>query len=483
MKIKLSLLLALVLGAGSASLTAQDAAAAKPAVSETVTNGPGDEIQDMIAVADTPLPDAIKTLARQANINIQFDSRLFGGTNAQPSVSFRWEKVSAKQALAALLDNNNLQLSEDTKTRISTVKTKDPAALEPLVTRVYQLQNASPTNIVLLLQPMLSARSKVVADPRTGQLVVLATDKEMESVQPFLKQLDTPTKQVLIEANLIETSQNPTTAKGINWAGTLEQQNVSFGNNLRVTPINESVNNLLAQNRVVAGAGMASHLGYINADGITAVLSFINKNTESEVVATPRTVTLDNQKARLEVTKAFPIFKITPGTAQTPAGVEITYTNVGTILEVTPRVSANDFVSLTVQPEVSNIEAVDTKTVNGTINQANIYAIRKMSTQVMLPSGTTLVMGGLISDTYAASRTKVPGLGDVPVLGNAFRSNTRDKKKANLMIFVTPTIVEESDFQTSSTDFLQSKMNKGSQQKPWTEWNNVEPKDWTKPVE
>ena len=70
-----------------------------------------------------------------------------------------------------------------------------------------------------------------MADPRTSQLVVLATEKEMDTIQIFLKQLDLPTKQVLIEANLLETSANPSTAKGINWSGTLEAQNVAFGNN------------------------------------------------------------------------------------------------------------------------------------------------------------------------------------------------------------------------------------------------------------
>src|SRR5204862_4575448 len=134
---------------------------------------------------------------------------------------------------------------------------------------------------------------------------------------------------------------------------------------------------------------------FLHSYGVRAIVSFLNTDNDTELVATPRAVTLDNQSPSLSVTRAFPLFKITPGSANSPAGAEITYTNLGTILNVTPHITATSNISLSVVPEVSSVAGVDSQTVNGFQNTANIYAIRRMETHVMIPSGNTLVLGGL----------------------------------------------------------------------------------------
>ena len=167
--------------------------------------------------------------------------------------------------------------------------------------------------------------------------------------------------------------------------------------------------------------------------------------------------------------------------------VSVTYTNLGTMLTVTPRISANNSIALKVVPEVSDVESVDRKLINNNIFEANIFIIRKAETQVLVPSGNTLVMGGLIKDNFNHVRTKVPILGDLPGLGYAFRSNSKDRRKANLIIFITPTIVTDEDFMPTQTEFLKKK-------KPADESDSAEdprfkgmldsatPHDWTKPV-
>src|SRR6185436_11903454 len=103
------------------------------------------------------------------------------------------------------------------------VTVRDPAAPDPLVTKVIQLKYASPSNILASVQSTLvDKRSKVVADVRTSQLVVLATDKEQLAVDELVARLDTPTRQVLIEAKILEASLNPKTSKGIDWTATLD---------------------------------------------------------------------------------------------------------------------------------------------------------------------------------------------------------------------------------------------------------------------
>jgi len=427
-----------------------------------------------------PLMDAIRNLARQAMINYMVDPRVPYGQvgedgliTPQPILSIRWENVTAEQALVAVLNNYNLQINEDPKAKIYRVTVKDPAAPDPLVTKIIQLKYASPSNVVVAVQSaFVDKRSKVVGDVRTSQIVVVTTEQELVSIEAMVEELDKPTRQVLIEARLYETTANPSTIKGINWSGTLQDQNVTFGN----AP--DGSGNIFAQ---TVGKGMAftPDTFFLTADGLSIALNFLNENSESKAVATPRAVTLDNESAKLEVTRAYPIFKNTAGTQGSPGGSEVTYTNLGVILTVTPRISANDTVNLRVVPEVSSIFDTETKVVADTVNEADVYDIRRIETRVLIPSGNTLVLGGLLQDTTRSSNIKVPILGDIPGLGLLFRQDSKERGQINLITFITPTIVEDADFQPTPSDYLKTKFEEPDL-KPWSAWDSGKPKDWSK---
>ena len=461
----------------------------------------------LIVIDEVPLTDAIRNLARQSNLNIQFDPRITS-TN-QPNVSIRFENVTAQEALTAVLENYNLAMVKDPKAKIARITIKDPKAEDPLVSRIIQLKYSEPTNMVTLVKPTLSARSQVIPDARTSQLIVTTTEKELDGLTSLVEKLDTATRQVLIEAKLLETSKNPQSVKGIDWSGTLAAQNFQIGNGstyqLPPTPPTISPNPVTGIPTVTPGFGgtLSGVLGvpkvlanlshgpvfnpstaFLNADGVSAVLSFLNTEADTEVLSTPRAVTLDNQTATISVTKAFPIFQITPGSANSPAGSTVIYTNLGTILKVTPRIAADKNISLRVTPEVSNIDSKDSEQINGALNTANIYAIRKIDTWVMIPSGNTLVMGGLISDTKTKGYTKIPLLGDIPFVGLAFRHESKTRNKQNLLIFITPTIVEDEAFHVtaSGSDFLKTQ-NTESPEQPENDWDSAKPHDWSKPLQ
>ena len=220
--------------------------------------------------------------------------------------------------------------------------------------------------------------------------------------------------------------------------------------------------------------GFSPKTAFLNADGVKGVLSFFNKDNQTEVIATPRAVTADNTQTTLSVTRALPIFKVTSGGTQTGPTVDITYTNVGIILNVTPRISHNNTIGLRVIPEVSNVEDTkDLQTIAGLQNTANIYAIRKIDTQVLIPSGNTLVMGGLISDNLTKTLTKVPVLGDLPGIGYAFRSNAKKRDRRDLLIFITPTIVTDEDFAPTQSDFLKKRAPADRPESEDTVFNNM----------
>lgn len=522
MKAKLATLTIVGLAACSLALAQTNPAEGASAGEVSAPSGvqPGAVIP-LIQFQDVPLTTAIENLARQAGINYILDPRVgygqpdekTGVIKVQPNISIRWENLTAEQALSALLINYGLQMVDDPKTRISRVTIKDPAALEPLQTKIIQLKYAAPSNVISSVQTTLTdKRSKVVPDVRTSQLVVLATEKELGAVDSLIERLDIPPKQVLIEAKLFETSTNPKTSKGIDWSASLGDasmqmgsgQVIRFGNNVNggeggrytetssgtVDPVLGNVvtttygpNNLINNPNILldTAKGFNPSTAFLDASGVNAVLHFLNSSSDTKVIATPRAVTLDNETADLSVTRAYPIFKNTAGTQGSPGGSEVTYTNLGTILKVTPRISANNYVNLRVVPEVSTLAGVARKTVADTDNEADIYAIRKIETQVMIPSGNTLVLGGLVSDSINKGSTKVPILGDIPFLGLAFRNDKKERLNSNLLIFITPTIVQDSDFQAneSAAEFLKTPAEDISE-KPWTAWDDGKPWDWSK---
>lgn len=511
----------------ASNLTAEAGATNAPAANDT--NAPAAAMEVPIIFHDVPITTAIESLARLANINYMLDPKIgYGQPEAngqpkpEPTLSVRWEHVTARQALLALLDNYGLELQENPKTGISIITIKPPNALPPLITRVIQLQYASTSNMVGAVEGILAADSKdkrgrVVADSRTSQLVVVANEDQQAQVDMLVTNLDKPTRQVLIETKLVELSSNPKTQKGIDWTGTLQAQNVAFGNGVLSSSTQTTPNTATTSTTTPSGAttsssttlgsttattmqsifssvapgfnastagGLFPNTGFLTADGVKAVISFLNQSTEAQVVSTPRLVTLDNETADISVTTTFPIVNVTAGTANTTGGSSITYSNIGTILQVTPRITANDYIWLKVIPEVSSFAGTQTIISGGQAYQADTFESRHITTQVLIPNAHTLVLGGLVQDNPNATYTKVPILGDIPVLGLAFRSENKSMQKNNLLIFITPTIVQNTDFRASKTDFLQSQprtmadpmnMNSG--------WDSAQLKgDWSNPI-
>jgi type II secretory pathway component GspD/PulD (secretin) len=498
-----------------------------------------------VVVDGVALPDAIRTLALQAGLNIQFDPKLLNGVTADgrpippPTVTEKWHNLTAMQALQGLLDNYSWQMTWDARTRIGRVAAKDANLLEPLVVTVVSLRYAAPTNLVTLLEKTLSQRSTVIPDIRTHQIVIRTTERELPGVEALVTKLDTATRQVLVEAKIVQTSKDITSAKGVDWTGTLANQHVSFGNGLTsqsvvnttttqagagsgtptVSPggstigggagsskLNLSTNvstitsTLLGSPASGGGFSMNSARGispttaFLNADGLQAVLSFLNTDADTKTIAAPRGVALDGAPTELMVINNIPIFQQTQsapaaGAAQGLATVEPNYSlrvgstilnEVGVKLTVTPRIAGPTNVLLEVLPEISSQLGTVSETLNGQLNTAPSFSRTRIRTEAAVPSGYTLVLGGLDQDVTAKNFTKVPFLGDLPGLGYAFRSDSKSHQRQTILIFVTPTIIRDQDYQPNESKFLKRKAESPSDV-PDKAWDTGEPYDWTKP--
>jgi type II secretory pathway component GspD/PulD (secretin) len=503
-----------------ATVTNAPPAAADATAAGTDTNAPavaGGNVIPLIHFSDVPITTAIESLARQAGINYMLDPKIgygqadqSGQPKAEPQLSIRWENITPENALLALLDNYGLQLVSDKKTAIARITAKDPTAPPVLITRVVQLKYADTLKIVESIQPVLiDKRSKVLPDIRTSQIVIVATDPEQTAAETLINQLDKPTRQVLIQAHFVEVSSTPSSSKGIDWTKTLAGQNVSFGNGvlqsgnangtpaslggstpsqstttvpglpvtttfgsgagahtITTTPGSSSTTVLNSQPQPANQpgglswntlSGLTPSIGFLNADGLQAVISFLNTSADAQFISDPSIVTLDNQIAHIAVTRALPVINVTAGTANSTGGSSVTYSNVGTILDVTPRILANDYIWLKVVPEISAFAGKDSQTIANQTYTSDIFDQRRVETQVLIPNCNTLVMGGLVSDNPSSTTTKVPLLGDIPGLGRLFSSETKTAEKHNLMIFITPTVLQDADFHPAKTDFFKAR--------------------------
>jgi Flp pilus assembly secretin CpaC len=513
----------------------------------TLTNEPGvDEVAPVISFDGAALPDAVSALAVEAGLNIQFDPRLLNSIGPDghavpitpPLITAKWKSVTYKQALTALLDNYNWQLIMNPNSPIGRITAKDPAALEPLVTTVIDLQYSTPSNIVTEVKETLSSRSTIVTDNRTHKLILRTTAREKPEVEALVARLDTPTRQVLIEAKLVQTSKNINSAKGIDWSGTLSGQQISFGNGLTVgatgytnsyatTPITTSTTTLPGGTTIptTSGGGVASTVAgatsafttipgvgqagglslntahgfspataFLNSSGVSAVLSFLNTDADTRSINFPRTVALDGVQTEIMVVQNIPIFEQQQSSAAVGAAplatvqpnydkkVEGTVLNeVGTKLTVIPRIAGPTNVILDVRPEISSVDAqLATDTLDGQVSTSPIFDRSRITTQASVPSGYTLVLGGLETDSDTKSFTKVPFLGDMPGLGYLFSSSNKGRIKNTILIFVTPTIIGDTDFQPGNSQFLKTKPAATSDTEV-PPWDTGKPYDWTKP--
>jgi len=173
-------------------------------------------------------------------------------------------------------------------------------------------------------------------------------------------------------------------------------------------------------------------------------MRFLNEDADAELLANPRIVTSDNQQATIKITRNQPVpqLNFNEQTAQAVFG-GFTDKNYGNTLTVTPSINKDDFVTLNVKPEISNKVADSVFTFGGATVSSPVIDTRDIESTVLIKSGDTLAIGGLLQDEVTKTHNKVPVLGDIPGIGYAFQEHLNVRTKRNLLIFVTPTIIRQ----------------------------------------
>ena len=280
----------------------------------------------------------------------------------------------------------------------------------------------------------------VQAEPGTNALVITAPDAALQSMLAVIKQLDVRRAQVLVEAIIAEISSSKAAELGVQWA-------LGTDNILGATNFGAGGSNLiqLKANPLSLGSGLSLGVGQFGAGqlGIGALLRALASDASTNIISTPSLLTMDNQQAEIVVGQNVPFITgqyASTGSGETPSSPfqTIKRQDIGVRLQIKPQINQGDAISLEILQEISSLAP-------STVSAADIVTNkRSIQTTVIANDGDLIILGGLIDDNLQETSEKVPLLGDLPILGAAFRYKKSTLVKRNLMVFIRPTIVRDA---------------------------------------
>jgi type II secretory pathway component GspD/PulD (secretin) len=379
-------------------------------------------------VKDADVAAVLQLLANQFHLNILTTADVKG------VVTFQFTDIPLQTALDVLVKSAacNYVRSGD----VLLVKPIKTDILGEMETRVFNLNFADASDVKAAITKLLSTKGQTeISYRRVGDggsskrsSVLLVTDypEYMAGVERVIQELDQPVPQISIEAKFIETTLSSTDLYGVDWSlivgaqGLVPVTKFKPGDHVAM-PIH--IGDLL--------------VGKIDFGQLGAVLDILQTRGNARLLANPRAITLDNQTAEMTISTNVPLreVRIDPGTqAQT---VTWKMQSIPISLTVTPHVLADGTIDMQVNPKVEAI----TGYVGTATDRQPITSNREAKTQIRVRDGEVAVIGGLVREEVSKSVKKLPLLGDIPVLGELFKSTSNDVKKTDLLIFIIPHIL------------------------------------------
>jgi len=352
------------------------------------------------------------------------------------SVTLRLRNVPWRQALDILLRTQALGMVDNGSTIvISNLDTLRKEELErntaerakedllPLYTRIIPVSYANAEEMSKAVEKTLTKRGHIEVDKRTNALLVTDIDDRLSQAESMIRSLDTRTPQVEIVARLVDVDRSASRSLGIDWAlNNLDLGDAGAHEGIAVTP-----------GQVPSPAGTVK-FGTVKGFGsIEATLTALETQNKANIISNPRITTVNNREASVVVGQQIPLI------VQDFAGNAVTQlTTIGIKLSVTPHINVGNKITMDVHPEVSDLSS------QATVQGGIIINTTMADTRVMVNDGETAVIGGLIRSNESDTYRGVPILMDLPLLGNLFKSSTKVKQKRELLIFLTPKILGET---------------------------------------
>lgn len=323
-------------------------------------------------------------------------------------------------------------------------------------TQIYPLQNRRATEIAPILDQLMSATgavgntntdgsgsaspSRIAADPERNALIVRGLLGEHDEVQRLLVSLDSRAQQVALEATIAEVTLNDELNLGVRWF---------FEQNMSQTTFSDATNGGISPNF----PGFSS---LFSSGDSSAVLNALAGVTSVRVISSPTLVVLDNKEAVLQIGDQVPVATQTSVTSEdvnAPVVTSINYRDTGVILKVSPQIGSSGTLTLDIEQEVSSVQTTNTSGID-----SPSFRQRQITTSVLLSDGATLVLGGLVQENDNRTENSVPGLGEVPFLGAAFRNRSNEQDRTELLILIRPRIIRNAQDAADYTDELRGQM-------------------------
>lgn len=316
---------------------------------------------------------------------------------------------------------------------------------------VYNLQNRSAETLAPVLSEMLgeiSAESepavegapRIVADNTKNAIIVWGNDTEQQAFSQLIRSLDSRPVQVLLEATIAEVSLNDELEFGLRWFF----ENGNFSGTFSDASTGGVTSNFPGLSFLFQGSSAQ------------LALNALNSVTDVNIVSSPSLTVLDNQEARLQIGDEVPVAtqqSVSTTDADAPIVNTISFRDTGIILQVKPRVSTSGEVTLEIEQEVSSVATTTTSGID-----SPTISTRSIKTSVVVSDGQTIALGGLIEEGSNQTNSKVPGAGDVPIVGALFRNRSDTVTRTELLILITPRVIRSGRESRSITEELRSRI-------------------------
>lgn len=302
----------------------------------------------------------------------------------------------------------------------------------PTITKIYELNYAFAKDLKDRIQDMLTKDVGTLRiDERTNKLIITDTEKKIEEVDRAIGSFDEKLQQVLIDAKIIQVTLDDRFKLGIDWQAVIKH----LGKQVNI----RNAFSLAASGAFIPGAEIL--IGSFGSGDFAAMIQVLKTIGDTNTLSNPRVVTLNNQEAKILVgtNQPYATNTVTQGTATTTTATNLTFIDIGVKLYVTPVVNKDGYITMKLRPEVSS--QTGTYTYGTPPTTVPVISTTQAETNVMVKDGTTIIIAGLIKDERTGTVNKVPWLGDLPIVGNAFKNTNNEIKKTELIIFLTPHII------------------------------------------
>ncbi len=350
--------------------------------------------------------------------------------------------VTALQAVQSALgkiivdEDSGTVVMIDTKEKLLQMNALLDQLEKGLDTKVFELQHATAKEIETQMKPYIDGKGvgSIFGDSRSNQLVVSAYPERMKQILPLLNALDKKNKAVLIEVRILQLTLNPHFDSGINWERLFKRwSDLDFQSSFPIDTNISSADDIGTVGKLAVGV--------LDDENFEIEIKAMKEIQNSKTLANPRLMIMNREEAKINIGDRIP-YVITTSTGSgnnVSVSEDIRFIDTGVILSVTPVISDNGFITMKIRPEISSQTGT---LVTPTNNQIPIVNKTYVQSSVIVKDGVTIVLGGLRRDDFTEGNRGVPYMADIPVLGHLFKSRNESLSKTEIVILITPHIVD-----------------------------------------